>query len=122
MTKKKSHRSQSNLFPFIALLLIGLAIAFFAATTIKQSQQQGAMYATADYGCDTRPTLMQGSEGKCVKKLQSRLKYHGYKVTIDGKFGPKTLAAVKKFQRKKDLTVNGVVGPKTWKALMKESE
>ena len=36
----------------------------------------------------------------------------------DGDFGSGTLAAVKKFQKEKGLTVDGIVGAKTWKALL----
>ena len=58
------------------------------------------------------PLLKKGSKGKYVKKLQKILK-----LKEDGIFGAKTEAAVKKFQKKKGLTVDGQVGPKTWKAL-----
>ena len=38
----------------------------------------------------------------------------------DGDFGPKTKAAVIKFQDNHDnLDSNGIVGPKTWAELMK---
>jgi peptidoglycan hydrolase-like protein with peptidoglycan-binding domain len=36
---------------------------------------------------------------------------------IDGRMGPKTKEAVKKFQLSKDLTVDGIVGAKTWTQL-----
>ena len=41
-------------------------------------------------------------------------------MTIDGDFGKDTLAAVKKFQKSKKLTVDGIVGKKTREALVKD--
>lgn len=38
-------------------------------------------------------------------------------VSVDGDFGPKTKAAVKKYQKKKKLTADGIVGYNTYKAL-----
>jgi peptidoglycan hydrolase-like protein with peptidoglycan-binding domain len=38
-------------------------------------------------------------------------------INTDGKFGPRTEAAVRKFQRDHGLVPDGIVGPKTWKAL-----
>lgn len=52
-----------------------------------------------------------------VKDIQRALKRHGYKLTVDGQFGPKTGMAVKKFQRKKGLTIDGICGKDTLKAL-----
>ncbi|GMU10152.1 hypothetical protein ASNO1_64060 [Corallococcus caeni] len=50
--------------------------------------------------------------------LQQRLQDSRLDVgPIDGIFGPKTLAAVKAFQRAKGLLVDGVVGPKTANAI-----
>ncbi len=52
------------------------------------------------------------------KAIQRALKNLGlYGGAIDGKIGPKTLAAVRRFQKDNDLEVDGKVGPKTWAAL-----
>lgn len=62
-----------------------------------------------------RPTLAKGSVGDQVEVVQSCLMK---KSEIDGDFGPKTDEAVRKYQSKKQLTVDGVVGyPQTWPAL-----
>lgn len=61
--------------------------------------------------------LKQGSSGGGVRYLQLLLKYAGYKLTADGKFGAATKLAVKDFQRKTGLSVDGVAGTKTIKKL-----
>lgn len=48
-----------------------------------------------------------------VKELQGDLKKVGYNVVEDGRFGPETEQATKRFQRKYGLTPDGIVGPKT---------
>ena len=64
-------------------------------------------------------TLRRGCSGEEVKELQSDLILKGYDPgTADGKFGSKTEAAVKAFQRDNGLTPDGVVGPKTWAVLI----
>lgn len=54
-----------------------------------------------------------------VKEIQSLLRSNGYNITVDGKYGPKTTAAVKSFQKaqKPPLKADGIVGPLTWAAL-----
>jgi hypothetical protein len=65
-------------------------------------------------GTFPRPTLKKGSSGTQVKCLQKFLNWYGnYKLVVDGKFGDKTLAAVKKFQKAEKLVVDGIVGIKT---------
>jgi peptidoglycan hydrolase-like protein with peptidoglycan-binding domain len=64
------------------------------------------------------PTLKEGSHGVAVRGLQRRLLAQGYDLgEIDGRFGPKTEAAVKRFQGDFGLEVDGIVGPKTWDRL-----
>ena len=55
------------------------------------------------------------------KAIQRALKNLGfYDGAIDGKIGPKSLAAIKKFQEEHGLVADGKVGPKTW-AVLKEA-
>jgi peptidoglycan hydrolase-like protein with peptidoglycan-binding domain len=68
------------------------------------------------------PILQEGSKGAEVTDLQYILKFRGGEGefdpgAVDGFFGPKTKAAVIKFQKSKNLTPDGIVGPKTWQAI-----
>ena len=64
------------------------------------------------------PTLKQGANGQHARNLQGLLVANGQSVTADGDFGPKTAAAVKRFQKAAGLSADGIVGPKTWRALL----
>jgi peptidoglycan hydrolase-like protein with peptidoglycan-binding domain len=56
-----------------------------------------------------------GSSGLPVRRLQSRMTAVGFDTGgVDGRFSPKTEAAVKDLQQRSHLAVDGVVGPKTW--------
>ncbi len=61
--------------------------------------------------------LKVGSEGADVKKLQEKLG-----VEAIGKFGPKTEAAVKAWQKANGLKDDGIVGDATWSKLFGESK
>lgn len=59
-------------------------------------------------------TLKLGMSGDSVKELQNFLnRFFKAGLMVDGKFGPKTLVAVKDFQEKYSLVVDGLVGIKT---------
>lgn len=64
------------------------------------------------------PTLQEGSKGVAVRGLQRMLITRGFEPgEIDGRFGPKTKAAVQAYQSDQGLDVDGIVGPKTWDSL-----
>ncbi|MCE5235835.1 MAG: peptidoglycan-binding protein [Clostridiaceae bacterium] len=57
-------------------------------------------------------------QGADVAELQTALKKRGYAVgTIDGVFGPLSDKALRKFQKAAKLTVDGKAGPKSYAAL-----
>lgn len=62
--------------------------------------------------------LYQGSKGEPVRQLQQKLRDLGYDVgEIDADYGPKTAAAVQKFQQDRGLQVDAQAGPQTMSAL-----
>ncbi|MDH6212838.1 protein kinase domain-containing protein [Streptomyces pseudovenezuelae] len=61
--------------------------------------------------------IVSGGQGGCVKTLQTLLDGYGLHVTIDGRFGASTVAAVRAFQREVGLTADGKVGTRTKKLL-----
>jgi hypothetical protein len=67
---------------------------------------------------DKMPTIKHGNKGSRVRLLQGLLIAWGHNVAVDGIFGPKTDAAVRKFQGKYAKPVDGMVGPITWNALL----
>ncbi len=63
--------------------------------------------------------LREGVRGADVKTLQTWLNDLGYRLTIDGDFGPVTKAAVKRYQLASRLRpASGTVGPRTAGALL----
>ena len=80
----------------------------------------GALRATANSSSDlplpAQPaisgTLRWGSRGESVRVVQRIVG-----TVPDGVFGPKTHAAVKRYQARKGLVVDGIVGPKTARAM-----
>ena len=68
-----------------------------------------------DEADQSEPLLKNGSKGLPVRRLQNRLKLAGFEIPeVNGRFGPKTEAAVKTLQKQAGLVVDGQVGPKTW--------
>ena len=74
-------------------------------------------YKNADSDKDD-DSLRKGATGSAVKDLQTKLKKLGfYNASIDGDYGDTTVAAVKAFQKKYNLTADGVAGSATLKKL-----
>lgn len=92
----------------------------------QRISRNGGKGGTVEGGEPTTPTtpnapsngnLQVGSRGAAVETLQRDLTKLGYPLAADGIFGQKTDAAVKRFQRDKNLSVDGIVGPRTRAAI-----
>lgn len=57
--------------------------------------------------------LQQGDSGNDVRQMQQALRKLGFSLSVDGKFGPGTLSAVKAFQQKYGLKTDGIAGSQT---------
>ena len=121
--------------PILAVLAIVLVLAVLAAAGVFSGSSRPpvpAVTSTPTVATQTTQTtttttqalpapsvsLKPGDTGAQVKVLQRALRSLGFSTgKIDGTYGPKTEAAVKRFQRSVRLTADGIVGPKTLAAL-----
>ncbi len=101
--------AKNKVFTLVAILLMVASILLYYSARITEN----------DPGDDISAVILkQGSTGNLVKTVQTRLKNWGYYTgATDGIYGPKTVAAVKYFQRNNGLTVDGIVGPRTAAAI-----
>ncbi|WP_233359054.1 peptidoglycan-binding protein [Thermomonospora amylolytica] len=60
----------------------------------------------------TQPPMMRGDD---VRRWQARMRERGWRITVDGVYGPRSEEVCRAFQREKGLEVDGVVGPVTWR-------
>ncbi|MFB7466116.1 peptidoglycan-binding protein [Streptomyces sp. NPDC056224] len=67
-----------------------------------------------------RPTIKFGSSGRAVKQAQCYLNRAMSEANLaeDGKFGPVTNAATRRFQSCAGITVDGIIGAQTWSSLV----
>jgi peptidoglycan hydrolase-like protein with peptidoglycan-binding domain len=85
------------------------------ASLTSSSSGAPAPISLTSSSCPT--DIIAGELDGCVTELQTLLNAHGANLTVDGSFGPGTLAAVKTFQGRHGLAVDGIVGPDTKAAL-----
>lgn len=82
------------------------------------SAEEWLRYARGEIRQDPFPLLKKGSRSEYVRHWQMFLNLNGYACgDADGIFGPKTEAAVRKWQKNHGLVVDGIIGPKTWASL-----
>lgn len=99
----------------IKLLCLVLAVAVCGAG-VAGSVATGAFTPAEEVAIAAN--IVKGDTSSNIRAVQTRLKALGYyTIAVDGIWGPKTLAAVKNFQRDYGLTVDGIVGANTEKAL-----
>lgn len=87
------------------------------ATATPEKGQNKAQTESVVYNMKTLRTGDKGTQVKVLQWLLNRtIDYTAG--TIDGIFGTKTLAAVRKYQEANGLTVDGIVGKNTWAKLL----
>ena len=90
-----------------------------SVTRVPAGGATGGQFAPG--GTGAAPTnekpVQQGQDSQQVRDLQKRLNALGAHLTVDGKFGPETLKAVRAYQQANGLKVDGLVGPRTTAAL-----
>lgn len=85
------------------------------------SSSANTVSSISEIGSAPSPTK-KGSRGKDVIKLQQALECLGYySGDIDGDYGAKTVAAVKRFQEKRGLKADGIAGNGTIRVLFGSS-
>ena len=72
---------------------------------------------SSGYPIPTR-TLRRGDVGDEVAWVQFQLQQRGHRLIIDGVLGPKTVRAIRKYQRSAFLVDDGIVGPNTLSSLI----
>lgn len=83
----------------------------------QDSETIKRLLKTPIHGFGGRPTLQNGDTGSLVEEIQTKLKVDTSSGGF-GTFGPKTKAAIQKFQREKGIVPDdGIVDSKTWAAL-----
>ncbi len=111
------------------LMTAAIAVLFAAAPALAQQNMidplyttptppsNGVFYMNPHFDHSNGYTGPSESNRSHVSAVQAELQARGYKIKIDGDYGPKTRAAVKRFQRAKGLRVDGQIGPQTLGAL-----
>jgi peptidoglycan DL-endopeptidase CwlO len=113
MKKLTNYASTRFLLGFAAVAIMLAVGGVVAITASPASAQTTVVYVHS-------VTLRAGSSGPVVVNLQAALNHVNVgmpSLVLDGRFGPRTLAAVRQFQAARGLAVDGIVGPRTGQAL-----
>jgi zinc D-Ala-D-Ala carboxypeptidase len=96
----------------IVAVTAGVTAGAAAAATTSPAVQ------SAQNAAVSWPIVSRGAAGERVVTIQYLLGQRGYRLAVDGLFGPATQAAVMSFQRRNKVVVSGVVGNITWPKLV----
>lgn len=69
---------------------------------------------------ESSPAVSQATS-QAILQWQAQMQRRGWRIEVDGLFGPKSDRVARQFQQEKGLTVDGIVGPATWRAAFDNS-
>lgn len=102
-----------NVMAYVRLPLEGVAAPMTLDASLVATSRNVSPYPWLPNGV----LLKQGTwNNDHVAIWQQRMKQRGWRITIDGDYGPQSSGIARQFQKEKRLEVDGVVGPKTWSA------
>jgi peptidoglycan/xylan/chitin deacetylase (PgdA/CDA1 family) len=104
-----------------ALLLSVLVLVLVAHVTPTRPPAATAVQAARPQRV-SQPILTFGSRGAAVRRAQSLLNRHGYRVPVTGFYGALTSSRVRRFQLAHGIRNTGQVGPLTWRKLLEGEE
>lgn len=109
---------QSLLRSFVMKRFALLALlAFFSTPVCAQQNMADVIYGQAQPRNAMMSSVRPDQNRSQVSAVQAELRARGYKLKIDGAYGPKTAAALRKFQKKQGLAQSGVMDTPTLSAL-----
>src|SRR5215212_7422761 len=100
----------------VPLLLVALVVALVGPAAPGAAPAAAAAAAVVRSG--PRPILTFASRGAAVRRVQTLLNRHGYRVPVTGFYGLLTVRQVRRFQVAHGIRNTGQVGPLTWPKLL----
>jgi peptidoglycan/xylan/chitin deacetylase (PgdA/CDA1 family) len=107
---------------WLAALLLPVMVLALVAHVAPARPPAAAAVKAARPRPVSRPVLTFGSRGQAVRRAQSLLNRHGYRVPVTGFYGVVTARQVRRFQVAHGIRTTGQVGPLTWRKLLGRGE
>jgi peptidoglycan/xylan/chitin deacetylase (PgdA/CDA1 family) len=103
---------------WLAALLLSVLVLVLVAHIMPARPPAATAVQTARPRPVSRPVLSFGSRGAPVRRAQSLLNRHGYRVPVTGFYGSLTAGQVRRFQAAHGIRTTGQVGRSTWRRLL----
>jgi peptidoglycan-N-acetylglucosamine deacetylase len=103
---------------WLAALLLSVLVLVLVAHIMPARPPAATAVQAARPRPVSRPVLSFGSRGAAVRRAQSLLNRHGYRVPVTGFYGSLTAGQVRRFQAAHGIRTTGQVGPSTWRRLL----